>query len=234
MKKVHLVEAGSAEADAQRLALPEHVQLSLLEIAGAAREGLMAFAVGAGLAVLHECMEHEVDQVVGPKGRHDAERTTKRHGHVGGEVTLGGRRVPISRPRVRTADDSAEVALETYREFSSRDPLEQVVLERMLAGVSTRKSRRVAEPVGDDIDAKARSTSKSATSRTFVSGTRAALEELLSRDLSDLDLAVVMIDAIELAGMTHVVALGITPDGTKVPRRCARGRLRTRPSRPRS
>ncbi len=217
MRKVHLVEAGSAEADGQRLALPEHVQLSLLEIAGAAREGLMAFAVGTGLAVLHECMEHEVDQVVGPKGRNDADRTSKRHGHVGGEVTLGGRRVPISRPRVRTADDSAEVALESYREFSSRDPLEAVVLERMLAGVSTRKSRRVAEPVGEEIDALARSTSKSATSRTFVSGTRAALEELLSRDLSDLGLAVLMVDAIELAGMTHVVALGITTDGTKIP-----------------
>ena len=217
MKKVHLVEAGSAETEAQRLALPEHVQLSLLEIAGAAREGLMAFAVGAGLAVLHECMEHEVDRVVGPKGRHDADRTTKRHGHAGGEVTLGGRRVPISRPRVRTADDTAEVGLETYQQFSSRDPLQAVVLERMLAGVSTRKSRRVAEPVGEEIDAVARSTSKSATSRTFVSGTRTALEELLSRDLSDLELAVVMIDAIELAGMTHVVALGITADGTKVP-----------------
>jgi transposase-like protein len=218
VEKVHLVEAGSlAEAEAQRLALPEQVQLSLLEIAGAAREGLMAFAVGAGLAVLHECMEHEVDQVVGVKGRHDAERTAKRHGHVGGEVTLGGRRVPISRPRVRAADDSAEIGLETYAQFSSRDPLQQVVLERMLAGVSTRKSRRVAEPIGEEIDAVARSTSKSATSRTFVSGTRAALEELLSRDLSDLELAVAMIDAIELAGMTHVVALGITVDGTKVP-----------------
>jgi putative transposase len=217
VRKVHLVEAGSAEAEAQRLALPEHVQLSLLEIGGAAKEGLMALAVGAGLAVLHECMEHEVDQVVGPKGRHDADRTAKRHGHTGGEVTLGGRRVPIGRPRVRTADDSAEVALESYAEFGSRDLLEAVVLERMLAGVSARRSRRVAEPVGEEIEEVSRSESKSATSRTFVSGTRAALDELLSRDLTELELAVLMIDGIELAGMTHVVALGITTDGTKVP-----------------
>ena len=217
MRKVHLVEAGSAETEAQRPALPEHVQLSLLEIGGAAKEGLMALAVSAGLAVLHECIEHEVDQVVGPKGRHDADRTAKRHGHTGGEVTLGGRRVPVSRPRVRTVDNSAEVGLESYAEFGSRDLLEAVVLERMLAGVSARKTRRVAEPVGEEIDAVSRSTSKSATSRTFVSGTRAALEELLSRDLSELELAVLMIDGIELAGMTHVVALGITTDGTKIP-----------------
>jgi putative transposase len=124
VKKVHLVEVGSVEAEAQRLALPDRVQLAMFEIAGSAKEGLLALAVGAGLAVLHECMEHEVDRVVGPKGRHDRERATKRHGHVGGEVTLGGRRVPISRPRVRSADDSAEVALASYAEFASRDLLE--------------------------------------------------------------------------------------------------------------
>jgi len=215
--KVHLVEAGAAETTSQCPSLPEHVQVSLLEIAGSASEGLMAIAVGAGLAVLHECMEHEVDQVVGAKGRHDPERIATRHGHTGGEVTLGGRRVPISRPRVRTADDSAEIGLESYALFSSRDLLERVVLERMLAGVSARKSQRVAEPVGEDVDQVARSTSKSSTSRSFVAGTRAALDELLARDLSDIELAVLMIDGIELADMTHVVALGITVDGTKIP-----------------
>jgi putative transposase len=217
VKKVHLVEAGSGEAELEGIRLPERVQLSLLEIEGAAREGLMALAVGAGLAVLHECMESEVDRVVGPKGRHDAERVAKRHGHTSGEVTLGGRRVPVSRPRVRTADDTAEVGLDSYALFGSRDMLEAVVLERMLAGVSARGSRRVAEPVGAEVDEVARSESRSAVSRAFVGGTRRALDDLLSRDLTDLELAVVMVDGIELAGMTHVVALGITVDGTKIP-----------------
>ena len=80
----------------------------------------------------------------------------------------------------------------------------------MLAGVSTRKSRRVDEPVGEQVRAEARSTSKSAVSRSFVAKTRTALEELLGRDLSGLELAVVMIDGIDLADVTHVVALGIT------------------------
>src|SRR6266542_4238530 len=133
VKKVHLVEVGSVEAESQRLALPEQVQLAMFEIAESAKEGLLALAVGAGLAVLHECMEYGVDRVVGPKGRHDRVRTAKRHGRVGGEVTLGGRRVPSSRPRVRSADDSAEVALASYAEFASRDLLERVALERMLA-----------------------------------------------------------------------------------------------------
>jgi len=217
VKKVHLVEVGSAGAEEQRLALPEQVQLAMFEIAESAKEGLLALAVGAGLAVLRECMEYEVDRVVGAKGRRDRERTAKRHGHVGGEVTLGGRRVPISRPRVRSADDSAEVALASYAAFASRDLLERVALERMLARVSTRRYGRAGDPVGAQVEAASRSTSKSAISRAFVNGTRAALDELLARDLSGLELAIVMLDGIELAGMTHVVALGITTDGTKVP-----------------
>ena len=52
-------------------------------------------------------------------------------------MTLGGRRVEVERPRVRTADGSAEVPLSTYEHFADRDPLARVVLERMLAGVST-------------------------------------------------------------------------------------------------
>ncbi len=215
MSKLHLVEVGTPEAS--RLDLPEHVQLSLAEIGGVAKEGLLALAVGTGLAVLHETMEWEVERVVGPKGRHDARRGAKRHGHTPGEVTLGGRRVPISRPRARSADDRAEVELASYRTFASRDLLAGVVLERMLAGVSTRRSRGVGEPVGAQVEARTRSVSKSSVSRTFVSATRAALDELLACDLSGLELAVVMVDGIELAGATHVVALGITADGTKVP-----------------
>jgi len=214
--KLHLVQVAEAE-EPRRVELPEHVQLSLAGIAGQAKEGLLALAVGTGLAVLHETMEWEVEQVVGPRSKHDKQRTAKRHGHTGGEVTLGGRRVAVSRPRACTADDITEIALDSYQEFASRDLLERVVLERMLAGVSTRRSRRVAEPVGEQIETDARSTSKSAVSRTFVSRTRTALSELLGRDLSDLELAVVMIDGIDLAGVTHIVALGVTTDGTKIP-----------------
>ena len=69
--------------------LPQRVQDALGELAGAAKEGLLALSVGVGLGVLHEIMEAEVDEVVGPKGRHDPERAAVRHGHESGEVTLG-------------------------------------------------------------------------------------------------------------------------------------------------
>ena len=171
--------------------LPVRVQEALGELAGAAKEGLLALSVGVGLGVLAEVMEAEVDEVVGPKGKHNPDRRAVRHGHDDGEVTLGGRRVPVERPRARTADGTREVELASYRHFADRDPLSRVVLERMLAGVSTRRYERTGEPVGSDVDEQARSTSKSAVSREFVSRTREHLIELMSRPLGDLRLAAV-------------------------------------------
>src|SRR5690349_14898062 len=197
--------------------LPESVLEALGELAGAAKEGLLALSVGVGLGVLHELLEAKVDEVVGPKGRHNPDRTAVRHGHEGGEVTLGGRRVPISRPRARTADGEREVELDTYAHFAARDQLADVMLERMLAGVSTRRYARTGEPVGSAIEEVARSTSKSAVSREFVSRTREHLIDLMSRPLEDLRLAVVMLDGIELKGRCCVVALGIDTDGIKHP-----------------
>jgi putative transposase len=215
-KTVPVAQVATADEAGERV-LPARVQEALGELVGAAQEGLLALSIGVGLGVLHELMEEELDEIVGPKGRHDPDRVAVRHGHDAGEVTLGGRRVPVQRPRARTADGSAEVPLGTYQHFAARDPLSEVVLERMLAGVSTRRYRRVQEPVGGDVERDARSESKSAVSRAFVARTREALDELMRRRLDDVRLAVLMLDGIELKGRTNVVALGITTDGVKVP-----------------
>jgi putative transposase len=193
------------------------VQEALGELVEAAKEGLLALSVGVGLGVLSELMEEEVEEFVGAKGKHDPERVAVRHGHESGEVTLGGRRLPVARPRVRSADGERELRLATYAHFASRDALSRVVLERMLAGVSTRRYRRTEEPVGVEIEQQERSTSKSSVSRTFVERTREALAELMSRRLDDVRLAVLMLDGIELKGRTNVVALGITSEGVKIP-----------------
>jgi len=198
-------------------ALPARVQEALGALAGAAKEGLLALSVGVGLGVLAELMDEEVDEVVGPKGRHDPDRSAVRHGHEAGEVTLGGRRVGVDRPRVRASDGSGEVPLRTYRHFADRDPLTGVVLEQMLAGVSTRRFSRTREPVGQDIAEAERSTSKSSVSREFVGRTREHLLARMNRRLDDVRLAALMLDGIDLKGRCCVVALGITTDGTKIP-----------------
>jgi putative transposase len=196
--------------------LPAEIQEALGELVGAAREGLLALSVGVGLRVVHELMEAEVTEIVGPKGKHDLERTASRHGHEDGSLTLGGRRVPVSRPRIRSVDDK-ELPVTTYQYFADRDPLQRAVMDRMLAGVSTRKFARVGEPVGEQIEQAATSTRKSTVSEMFIEKTRTALEELMARRLDDTRLAVMMLDGLEIADRVHVVALGITTEGVKVP-----------------
>jgi transposase-like protein len=75
----------------------------------------------------------------------------------------------------------------------------------------------VAEPIGAELEAPARSESRSAISRRFKAATETALAELLARDLATLDVAVLMIDGIVFAEVCCVVALIIAADGTKVP-----------------
>jgi putative transposase len=162
---------------AQEAVLPARVQEALGELVGAAKEGLLALSVGVGLGVLSELMEEEVDDVVGPKGKRNPDRTAVRHGHEAGEVTLGGRRVGVDRQRVRTADGAADVALATYAHFADRDPLTRVVLEQMLAGVSTRRFARTREPVGQEIIDAERAVSKSSVSREFVGRSREHLQQ---------------------------------------------------------
>jgi putative transposase len=203
--------------EASESPLPARIQEALGELVGAAREGLLALSVGVGLGVVHELMEAEVTEVVGPKGKHDPDRVAMRHGHEDGSMTLGGRRVPVSRPRMRSADAEHELPVQTYRYFADRDPLTRAVMDRMLAGVSTRKFVVVGEPVGSDVERTSSSTSKSTVSELFIERTRTALGELMSRRLDDVRLAIMMLDGLEIADRTHVVALGITTEGVKIP-----------------
>ena len=216
MKTVSLEQVAAAGSSGE-LALPPRVQQALGELVNSAKEGLLALSVGVGLGVLAELMEEEVDDVVGLKGKHNPKRTAVRHGHESGEVTLGGRRIQVERPRVRSADSESEVPLRTYQHFADREPFSRHVLEQLLAGVSTRRFQRTREPVGAEVEAVARSTSRSAVSREFIARTRENLLSLMSRRLDDVRLAVLMLDGIELKGRCCVVALGITTDGVKLP-----------------
>jgi len=205
------------------LVLPDRVTIALAELAGAAREGLLALAVGTGLGVLGSLLEADVERLAGPKGRHNPDRAAVRHGSQPGQVTLGGRRVGVDRPRVRSADGAAELPLPTWQAFAATELLDQLALERMLAKLSTRRYQAGLEPVGSRVTQDATGTSKSAISRRFVAATERALAELLAADLSGLELVALMVDGVRVAEHCCVVALGITIDGTKVPLGLAEG-----------
>ena len=172
MKKTVPILSAVDDDDAPELSA--ELRLAFEDIAELAREGLLAMSVGVGLRVMVEMMENELTEVVGPKNAKLPDRSASRHASAPGSVALGGRRVPMSRPRARTTGDT-EVALDTYATFTNDDLLTRVVLERMLAGVATRRHRAVAEPVGKNVEATARSTGRSSVSRRFKESTAAAM-----------------------------------------------------------
>ncbi len=196
--------------------LPREISLALADIAVVAREGLLAMSVATGMAVMQAMFEAEVSAVAGVKGKHNPDREAVRHGTGRGSVTLGGRRVAVSRPRARTLAGH-EVPLRVYEAFAADDLLSQVVLERMLAGVATRRHARIGEPIGEAVQEAASSTGRSAVSRRFVKETETALGQLLARDLTEEQIKVLMLDGEHMAGRCVIVALAITADGRKLP-----------------
>ncbi len=211
------------DAAAMGLAVPESVTVVMAELAGDVQQGLLALAVGTGLQVMAAMMNADVEASCGPKGKHDSARAAVRHGTEAGSVTLGGRRVPVTRPRMRATDGTGELPVPTYELFSRTEVLGRMAVERMLAGLSTRRYPVGLEPVGQRVEQVARSTSKSAVSRRFVAATETALGELLAAPLHDLDLVALLIDGVHFGEHLCVVALGIGIDGVKHPLGLAEG-----------
>jgi putative transposase len=197
--------------------VPDVVQLAMADIAETMREGLLALAVSAGMQVIGVLFDESVTALAGPKGKHDPGRAAVRHGSEDGAVVLGGRKVAVRRPRVRSADGERELPVAAYELFSSTDLLGEMAVARMLAGLSTRRYRLGLEPVGAGVEDNAKGTSKSAVSRRFVELTNGALDELLSADLSALDIVAVFIDGFSFGEHLMVAALGVDAQGYKHP-----------------
>jgi transposase-like protein len=217
--RLRLIAPVEEQSLAERLGGSVEVQLGLF--AERMREGLLAASVAIGLEVMGELLEAEVAEVAGAKGKHDRERTVYRHGSEAGRVTLGGRRVPVRRPRLRTVADGdggeREVRLESYETFASVDLLSEQMVVSLLTGLSGRRYQRALEPVGEAVAQSASGVSQSSVSRRFITATAERLAAFRSRPLDGERWLIVFVDGFDFAGHTMVGALGVTADGTKVP-----------------
>jgi transposase-like protein len=120
-----------------------------------------------------------------------------------------GQRVTVEKPRVKR--QGRDVELQTHRALRSYDPLNERVMDHMLAGVSTRNYDGLLDELEGGLGLK-----KSTVSRAFVRGSKQALESLNGRDLTEYEWLAVMIDGIEFSGRHVIVALGITTKGKKL------------------
>ncbi len=194
--------------------------LPLVAGIAATKEGLLGWVHDFGLRALDELMQDDAARIAGEKGKHRTDRTHHYWGSTKSELTFGGRRISVEKPRVRSKD-GREAALPVLEAFRDRDPLSERVVNQLLLGVSTRGYDASLEPRLSGVAS--RGSSKSSASRSFVTKTRQRLKVSMDRRLDDLDLIVLLIDGIEVARQTVVVALGITSDGTKVPLGLAQG-----------
>jgi putative transposase len=185
--------------------------LPLVDLLVDTRTELFELAMRSGLKVFTAMLEEDRTAVCGPRYAHEPDRPASRAGTVRSEVVLGGRKVAIQRPRVRTAD--GEVALPTFQTMAHRDPLDRRVVEQMLVGVATRQYARSLEPISAEIES--RGTSKSAVSRRFVAKTRAQLETWQAAPLEELDLVALLLDGVHVGEHCLIVALGVAADGEK-------------------
>ncbi len=185
--------------------------LPLVDLLVDTRTELFELALRSGLKVFTTMLEEDRTAICGPRYAHQPDQPASRAGATPSEVVLGGRKVAIQRPRVRTAD--GEVALPTFQTMAGTDPLDRRVVEQMLVGVATRQYARSLEPIGADIES--RGTSKSAVSRRFVAKTRAQLETWQAAPLDGLDLVGLLLDGIHVGEHCLIVALGLAADGGK-------------------
>ncbi len=193
---------------------PAHLVEPMLAGMSSTRQHLLAWVHAQGLAALDALFCEEAVTLAGPKGRQQAQRTHYHWGTTATELTFGGRRVQVPRPRVRRPS-GGEATLPSVARFRERDPLTARMMQQLLAGVSTRQydASLEARPSGR----RTRGSSKSAVSRSVVRRTRQRLHEQLTRRLEGLAVVALFMDGVVVAQQTVIVVLGVTRDGTKVP-----------------
>jgi transposase-like protein len=188
------------------------IPISLLAAFGNIENSFFELCFDAGSQVLTAMMEQDREDLCGPRWKRDPDRSAGRAGTTRSEVTLGGRRVPVRRPRVRS-QDGQEMELPSFAFAAKRDPLDRHALNAVACGISTRKYARSLEPLSESVDE--RSTSKSSVSRRYVAMTTKQLTKWLTTPLGDRHFPIVMIDGIHLGDHVVLIALGIDSEGKK-------------------
>ena len=171
---------------------------------------LIRSLIPLGLMHVEDLLTKELQELAGVRyARKDEEQRGRRHGSNPGSIRLGGQRIPIRVPRVRSAD-GGEIPLRSYGALSTGGDLDELLMKRVLFGISCRNYEAAAESIPGALG-----LSSSTVSRKFIEASAAKLRELQERDLRGKDIVVLVLDGKTFAEETMVVALGITITGEK-------------------
>lgn len=212
MSNVKIVNQEAVRKDYSRILIPleERVRGIVLNVLDGVETDLSRELHGIGLEVMRAVMECEREEVVGIKGKHNPERRYVRGGTNPGSVVIGGAKVACKIPRARDVERGVEYELRSRTLFQQAGELCRRAYRDLIRGIST---RRYAEGVDAFLDGYG--VSASVVSRQMVRATGQKVEELFTRSISQMEIAVLMIDGVEIGGHTVVVVLGIDTGGKK-------------------
>ena len=188
--------------------------LTLSDIKEIVKGRFTSFCTAVGIQTLMTMMDQDVEEVAGPKGKHDQNRTAYRHGSQATTIPMGTQRLAIERPRIRSVDTDQELPIPSYEAFAHDDQLIEAALNRMLYGMSSRDYTNGTDDWSDV--ASTSGTSKSSVSRRFIQASEAEAKKVLSRRFDEMHIPVLLIDGIVLGDYTAIVTMGITKDGEKL------------------
>jgi transposase-like protein len=212
MRSTNIANPTDVLKDHQRIlgSLEDRVRGIVVSMLSGVQTNLAAELHGVALEVMHAVMEFEISSIAGPKGKHLASRQYSRWGHNPGSVVINGTKVRCQVPRVVDEETLKTHPLKTYGMFRQGGELIKRAYRDLIRGISTRRFR---EGVEDFVEG--HGISASTISRRMVKATALKVEELFTRSLSGIDLAVLMLDGVDVGGHMVLIALGIDTQGVK-------------------
>lgn len=190
-----------------------NLDLKEIDLEAVIKMGLKDVMFQAGIIAVQQLMEAEVERLAGPKYSRDSSRDVDRWGKQQGLLYVDGQKVNSDRPRVtrkKKGGGRQEVELKTYKNFSKPDAMNEAIMAKMVAGVSTRDYAGTVEQILDG-----HGISRSAVSRRGIAEASKQLELFYSRRFDDREFVVIMIDGIGVSDVDNIVALGIDVWGKK-------------------
>ena len=187
------------------------IRLSREEVERLINEELHRSAMSVGVMVISEMLEQEVNDLCGAHRKHNLGRKGYRYGKQSGYIVMGGQKVRIDKPRVRTIDGRREVPLAIYSRLQQANVIDQTVARRLVRGVSCRNYRSVIEIIAGSVG-----VSRSSVSRAFIRATEEKVTEFYRRRYTGTRFVTIFIDGVHFKGQMLIVAIGVTSEGRKV------------------
>jgi putative transposase len=184
------------------------IMLPLAEMAQLLRQGVSQLLHEAEVRLLLTIIENEVVWITGERYGRQPKHGLQRWSYANGSVVVHGQKAPISRPRLR--DQQSDVKRGSYELFRREEEMQRQVWERIMRGLTMRGYAPAVRKGGA-----AFGVEKSAVSDRFIQASAKQAQELLNRDLRQVQICALMLDGVEFKGEDTLSALGIDRTGRK-------------------